>query len=368
LCSRLADGAQRGIISGNAEQFLAQAEKTVRFLQAHAFLADGRCAFLLSEHGEVKEAIAGVGPAPSIYADCFVVMGFAEFARVSGDREVLNAAWRLFEHIEDRIATGGFPTMPEPIPDGYESHAVAMIHLNLTLVLREACSALGDARFVAAHERNVAAAKRILERFLLPGGRIAELRVQGERETDEETLLSRHLNPGHALEGLWMLLTVAMREQRSDWIERANEAVRFTLMRGWDDEHGGLLHYVDHSGDPPRGSEGSSIYERGVRGTWDTKLWWVHSEAMYASALSYTLSGSGEMLAWFERVWEYAFRVFPHPDPAVGEWIQIRDRRGEPLDRVVALPVKDPYHIARNLIQIIELGANGSSEAAGPEG
>ena len=93
-----------------------------------------------------------------------------------------------------------------------------------------------------------------------------------------------------------------------------------------------------------------------MRGSWDTKLWWVHSEAIYATALSYTLSGADEMRTWFERVWEYAFRVFPHPDPDVGEWIQIRDRRGEPLEKVVALPVKDPYHIARNLIQIIELG------------
>jgi N-acylglucosamine 2-epimerase len=47
--------------------------------------------------------------------------------------------------------------------------------------------------------------------------------------------------------------------------------------------------------------------------------------------------------------------VFPQPDSAIGEWIQIRDRRGEPLDIVVALPVKDPYHIARNLIQALEL-------------
>jgi N-acylglucosamine 2-epimerase len=61
------------------------------------------------------------------------------------------------------------------------------------------------------------------------------------------------------------------------------------------------------------------------------------------------------MRGWFERVWAYSFRVFPQPDAKVGEWIQIRDRRGEPLDRVVALPVKDPYHIARNLIQIVEL-------------
>jgi N-acylglucosamine 2-epimerase len=363
-CARLAEAVRRGLIAGDADLFLAQAEKTVRFLQAHVFLEDGRCAFLLSEEGRVKEAIPGAGPAPSIYADCFVVMGFAEYARMSGDRAVLDAAWRLFEHIEARIAAAGIPTIPEPIPPAYDSHAIAMIHLNLTLVLRDACERLNDARLAAAHERNVAAGSRIFDQFLLPGGRIAELRLRargGERELLEgghDSLLSRHLNPGHALEGLWMLLTVAAREGRSDWLVRANEAVRFTLQRGWDEQHGGILHYVDHAGGPPRGAAGDSVYEAGVRGTWDTKLWWVHSEAIYTTALSYTLSGSDEMRAWFERVWDYAFRVFPHPDPAVGEWIQIRDRRGEPLDRVVALPVKDPYHITRNLLQVIELGEN----------
>ena len=39
----------------------------------------------------------------------------------------------------------------------------------------------------------------------------------------------------------------------------------------------------------------------------------------------------------------------------MGEWIQIRDRRGAPVDKVVALPVKDPYHVLRNLLLILEL-------------
>lgn len=353
LCARLADAVRRGYVQGDAIRYLDQAEKTVRFLQAHAFLDDGRCAFLLSEEGAVKEAFAGVGPAPSIYADCFVAMGFAEFARVSGKRESLNTAWRLFEQIEQRIAAGGIPTMPEPIPEGYESHAVAMIHLNLTLVLGDACETLDDSRRVVARARNLEAAARIFDHFLLAGGRIAELRPNQGGQDD--TLLGRHLNPGHALEGLWMLLTVAKRAGRADWITRAGEAVRVTLERGWDPEHGGILHYVDYAGGPPRGTAGSSVYENGVRGTWDTKLWWVHSEAIYATALSYTLTGSDDLRTWLDRVWEYAFRVFPHHDPTVGEWIQIRDRRGDPLDRVVALPVKDPYHIARNLLQVIEL-------------
>jgi N-acylglucosamine 2-epimerase len=57
----------------------------------------------------------------------------------------------------------------------------------------------------------------------------------------------------------------------------------------------------------------------------------------------------------FRRTWDYVVRTFPHPDPAVGEWIQIRDRAGRPLEQVVALPVKDPYHIARNLLQLLAL-------------
>ena len=39
----------------------------------------------------------------------------------------------------------------------------------------------------------------------------------------------------------------------------------------------------------------------------------------------------------------------------MGEWIQIRTREGKPQEKVVALPVKDPYHIIRNVILIIEL-------------
>lgn len=353
LWSRLSDLVASGRLPGDAARYRAQAERTVEFLQARAFLPDGRCAFLLSEDGVVKEAIPGGGPAPSIYADCFVVMGFAEFARVSGRRDVLDAAWRLFEHIRARVAAGGFPTIPEPIPDGYESHAIAMITLNMTLVLRDACEGLRDERAGAARAQCVAAAERIFDRFLAPGGRVLELRpIAAGRE---RTRLSRHLNPGHAIEGLWMLLTVAQREGRQDWLARAVEAVRFELERGWDDVHGGLLHYVDCEGGPPAGEPGDSAYERNVAGTWDTKLWWVHSEALYTTTLAWTLTGDVGIRGWLERVWEYSFRTFPNPDKSIGEWIQIRDRAGAPLDRVVALPVKDPYHIARNLIQVIEL-------------
>jgi len=37
-----------------------------------------------------------------------------------------------------------------------------------------------------------------------------------------------------------------------------------------------------------------------------------------------------------------------------GEWVQIRDRAGKPEDKVVALPVKDPYHITRAFMHAIQ--------------
>lgn len=88
---------------------------------------------------------------------------------------------------------------------------------------------------------------------------------------------------------------------------------------------------------------------------WDDKLWWVHSEALYTTLLCYARSGDPVFLDWHDRIFAYTFRTFPNPDPEVREWIQIRRRDGSPQEKTVALPVKDPYHIARNLVLLLEL-------------
>jgi N-acylglucosamine 2-epimerase len=76
---------------------------------------------------------------------------------------------------------------------------------------------------------------------------------------------------------------------------------------------------------------------------------------MYSSLISYFNTGDEEFFDWFERIFDYTYKTFPNPDRSVGEWIQIRTREGRPQEKVVALPVKDPYHIMRNVLLIIEL-------------
>ena len=68
-----------------------------------------------------------------------------------------------------------------------------------------------------------------------------------------------------------------------------------------------------------------------------------------------TVSQAPRFQGMHQRVHDYVFRTFPNPNTKIGEWIQIRDRRGEPLNKVVALPVKDPYHVLQNLILCVEI-------------
>ncbi len=94
---------------------------------------------------------------------------------------------------------------------------------------------------------------------------------------------------------------------------------------------------------------------RQVQAGWSDKLWWVHSEALYTTMLCHVQSGDTDFLELYDRLADYTFRVFPNPDREIREWIQIRKRDGSPQEKVVALPVKDPYHIIRNVVQLIEL-------------
>lgn len=354
LCARVSELIAQRQLPGDDAAWLVQSGRTWKFLRTHAILAGGRCAYRLSEDGAPLEAFPGSGPAPSVYADCFVAMGGAEFARVSGERAAFDEAWRLARNIRRLVAAADCPTWPSPIPPHYSAHGPWMILLNVALVLHRAAVKFDDPRENEARAMVSFAAKKILGDFMLPNGRIAEFRQRtaGERE---ETLLDRVSNPGHALEAAWLLFAAAKLGNRADWFKRIATAVTCAFDLGWDEVHDGLLHYADADRGEPRGVIGDTDCERRIRASWDTKLWWAHTEALVAAAASHFLTGDSAARAWFNRTWCYVWCTFPHPDPQIGEWIQIRDRRGAPLERVVALPVKDPYHIARNMLQLLEM-------------
>lgn len=353
LLARLAEMSRSGMLRADSDELLAYASRTVEFLLDHAFLPNGSCAFLLSAEGKPKEPVPGSGFDTSIFADCFVVMGLSEFARVASEPAVAERALSAYDGICDRIERGGFRTEPYPFPPGYSPFSVPMLMLNVTQELARCLKTLGHGRAAGIEGRARTLAGELLDRFVLPSGLSVELLPQDESR--ESTLLARHVNPGHTIECMWFVLLQARRMGDEFMARRAGEVIRAAIAVGWDEVHGGLLRFVDRAGGQPKGVLTGGRYEKLVTDTWDLKLWWPHSEALYATLLAWSMNGDPKMAAWYETLHRYTFATFPNQNREVGEWIQIRDRQGQPMDRVVALPVKDPYHVLRNMMLIVEL-------------
>ena len=171
---------------------------------------------------------------------------------------------------------------------------------------------------------------------------------------NEELVLDRHLKPGHTLEDAWFW--VEFLEEFGGLEERLPQIcqiVKTTFEAGWDPVYGGVFCFTDHLGGQPVGISHGSKYEQLVTDTWDMKLWWVHSELLYLFPKLYAATGDEYYRAAYEKCFTYTFTTFPNQK--LGEWTQIRKRDGSPQDKVVALPVKDPFHIIRNYIKLIQL-------------
>lgn len=345
--------AERGTLSLPHDLLLGHARTTADFLLRHAFLEDGAVAYLLSADGTKREFIPGAGHDLSFYADGFVILALTGVARATGDDAYLERALAAYDGLRRRLRDGAVRSEPYPLPPGCRAHAWPMIMLNVTQELERALLGAGHPRATALVADGLADMDAVLG-FVRADGLVQEI-VCGD---GADTLLTRHVTPGHAIESMWFVMEQAARHGRSDAIDTAVRVIASSFEAGWDGVHGGLFRFVVPGGPEPRGP-GDGPFERLIVDTWDTKIWWPHSETLYATLLAESLAGASALREVHDRVYDYTFATFPNPDPAVGEWIQIRDRRGRPLDAVVGLPVKDPYHLTRNLLLIVELLSEG---------
>ncbi|WP_299276484.1 AGE family epimerase/isomerase [uncultured Georgenia sp.] len=347
LLARAAELARRGLVEGDEGTLLDLAARGAQFLLDHAVLPDGTTRFVVGRDGGRPESRDQ--PARSVYADWFVVMGLAELARQTGESRWLTAARPVLERSRADHLAGTAPTPPYAVPAGHVAFGPRMILTNTLLVVAQAAESLGQDRHTLDW---LAEAVEAMLAHRLPDGTFSEM-----PGPDARSLVSRHRVPGHTIEGIWVAL------ESLDLLgdDRSRDPLLVSLdascRLGWDPVHGGLLRYADTDGPhAPTGTTAGTPYEELVRTTWSTKLWWVHSEASAATAIAAHRYGRRSAGEWFERIWDYTLRTFPGGADGA-EWVQIRNRRGEPLDQVVALPVKDPFHVTRNLMQILELGA-----------
>jgi N-acylglucosamine 2-epimerase len=292
-----------------------------QFLKDHALRKDQRAYFSLSQEGEPTWMQR------KIFSECFIVMAFAQYSRVSGESKWMEDAKSLFDSVmewaEDLQKIG------RPHYSGSKiahSLAVPMILLN---VIEELA---GDSWHEYSEQIDT-----LLQRMLLhvKSDRKQILENVGKDGVYIDSIEGRVLNPGHSIEAGWFLQHWAQRLQRDDLSEIAFNMVRWSMDYGWDDEHQGLFYFLDAEGFNPTQLE------------WDMKLWWPHCEAMYATLLNYKLTGDEKDWASYEKVANYTFSHFP--DHEHGEWYGYLNRRGEVTHSFKGGPYKGCFHVPRAL-------------------
>jgi N-acylglucosamine 2-epimerase len=310
-------------------EFLRAAENSVRFLLAHGRDNQGRWVYRTDRQGNVIEG------AISIYADCFAVYGLSEYCRASKDEEALSVARETFDRVRHRIEEPDFhETAPYPLPHGWRNHGVPMILIEVT---NEFAQTTSDRTLEPLADEYV---RRVMQHFVRPERKaLLEFLTRNYQELPPPA--GTFVMPGHAIESMWFVMHVARRRGNREMIQRAAEVMRWHLELGWDPDFGGIFLSKDIEGHEPYLPHS------------DKKLWWPHVEALYGTLLAYELTGEPLCLEWYARVAEWAWRRFPVPE--TGEWYQRLTREGKPTEEVIALPVKDPFHLPRAAILILQL-------------
>lgn len=312
------------------QEFLDAATHIFNFIKRYGRNAKGDWYFLIDENGLPLE-----DGATTIYADGFALYGLSEFARATQSSEAIGIARETFLNVQKKLAhPGSFQTHPLPIPSGTRAHGISMI---FSLAFVEFGRLMKDAEIVDAGMQH---ANIVMDVFRRP----EDKRLYEFVMSDGSPMRSpggKLVVPGHAIESMWFMIHIFQRARRIDRVRQAIECIRWHMELGWDNEYGGIVRAIDPEGIRP----------------WDMltdgKIWWVHTEALYALLLAWFISKEQWCMDWFERVHEYSFRHFPVPQ--YGEWIQNLDRQGRKTNEIAALPVKDPFHLARALINIVNL-------------
>jgi N-acylglucosamine 2-epimerase len=306
------------------QEWLDVARQLFDFAKRYGRDEYGRWVFSVDASGHVLQG------ATSIYADGFALYGLTEFVRATGDQEAIALALETYENVQRRLSRpGSYETAPYPLPEGVKAHGVSMI---FSLAFHELGLLLEDETILSAGKQH---AEEVMTAFLRPDQDLVY-----EYITLDNALIDspqgRAIVPGHAIESMWFMMHIYRHWGDQQRIDAAIAVIKRHIEYGWDQQYGGLLLARDAAGGDP---------------WWpfaDSKLWWPHTEALYALLLAYEHSGADWALEWFARVHSYSFSHYPVP--GYGEWTQKLDRQGQKFTETVALPVKDPFHLPRSLI------------------
>jgi N-acylglucosamine 2-epimerase len=310
-------------------EWLDMAKFGVGFIRRHARDPKNRCYFSLTREG--NPAFYQRKP----YAAVFVMMGLLEYSKATGDPECRREAEELFWMVREWIANPALMDRPvfaggAPISNLADVMVVASMALELAAVS-------DDPRYREIMQESMTAA---FAHYEPQRGILMEI-VATDGSDITATPEGRLFCPGSSLEIAWFLLHLLRHFPNEQLQAKILAIIEASLEYGWDAEFGGLYYFVDIHNRPTLQLESSM------------KLWWPHTEAIYAVLLAYSLSGHKRWIPWLEKVDGYAYSHFA--DPSNGEWFAYCDRRGNLTHSLKGNNYKGSFHVPRFLLFSIQL-------------
>jgi len=305
-------------------EWLEVARNGYDFIRKHGFDADGRMFFVVTRDGKPLRR------SRYLFTETFGVIACAEYSRAACDENALEKARDLYRLIVDMHRNPGRLT-PKIVPETRttRAHGMSMILLATTQELRRV---LEDPLHKEVIDQSL---HDVLNFFVKPEEK-ALFEVVGPNGERLHSPEGRCINPGHAIETSWFMMHESRHRNDPSLLNSALDVLRWSLELGWDKEFGGLLYFVDIEGKPAEQLE------------WDMKLWWPHTEALYALLLAYHLTGDSFYEEWYARVHQWSFGHFP--DSQYGEWFGYLHRDGSLASQLKGSMWKGPFHLPRALL------------------
>ena len=314
------------------EEWLEAAGGIYNFLMKYCFDKDGRMFFSVTRDGKPLQKRR------YMFSETFAVIGCAEYYKACGDGGALGKAREVYSLILDlyRHPEKSTPKInPETRP--MKSLAVPMILLSTTQVLRE----VDPDPFYDQISKELV--DIILKDFYKPSDK-ALFETVGLKGEKIDSPQGRCINPGHSIESSWFIMHEGMARKDNQIIQKALQILDASMELGWDKEYGGLFYFVDIEGKPAEQLE------------WDMKLWWPHTEALYASLLAHSLTGDEKYRKMHERIYDWSFSHFS--DKEYGEWYGYLHRDGSVSNLLKGNMWKGPFHLPRALLLCTRLLEN----------
>lgn len=330
-------------VYGIQSEWAEAADRGAEFLKKYCIdEEDGRMYFTVTREGQPLRKRR------YYFSESFLVVGFAEYYLLRGDRKDLELAEKYFDlmySIYKDASADPFKITPK------ENSEVRNLHSNSNpMVLVSSAQTLRRVNPVREDYYD-----RIIEDIIddmISLHYKEELHCVLENVCMDGSILDnpvgRTINPGHSIENAWFLMNYANNTENSELLDKALNILRWSLELGWDEQYGGIYYFRD-------------VYNRPCEQLeHDMKLWWVHNEALIATLLAANLTGDTYYDEWYEKIHDYVFSHFP--DKEYGEWYGYLHRDGSVSHEQKGSLWKGPYHLPRAMMlceQILEASLKG---------